>query len=184
MPWRISPTTSTLRYSSQLAMDPSHVWTWGLAVRLRASEMTFVSRRKLIAVASACLLLIKLHPPSRLPGAVDLKRGKVRSGQEEFLEIGLLADQSAILVDANHDRHLLTTPGDDLRPVVMRLPYDFAETLLRFLELPMHHAPPSPADLLSRQSRRRPSALLLRRGTRRTPKFSSGTSACPSVRFG
>jgi hypothetical protein len=93
------------------------------------------------AASSAGALVIEFYDARTFRQAGHLEVGKVGRREQEVLEIGLAAAEAAILLDTDHDRHVLTMPRDDLRSVVVRLSHDFAEALLGFLELPAHLFP-------------------------------------------
>src|SRR6266702_3351601 len=108
------------------------------------------------------------------PAPVDRPGVVSRPGQLEFVEPGtrqqvvlevcLLTAQVAVVGDVDHDRDYPAVAGNELRALRVRYPEEFAEPLLRILNLPLHLRPP----VLSRQSRQNCST------TRRYAVLSAG----------
>ena len=142
IPWRTSPTTSTLRYSSGSGTDASQIRTFESGDCLRASEMTLVSRRKAIGHTSggAGHGRLELDHARRLTRAAELEGVQVGRGEQELLEAGLIVGEAAVLLDAHDHRDLFAMPGDHLGSMGTGMPDQFTEALLGLLKLPPHAA--------------------------------------------
>src|SRR6266702_196715 len=96
------------------------------------------------------------------PGQLEVVEPGTR--QQVVLEVCLLTAQVAVVGDVDHDRDYPAVAGNELRALRVRYPEEFAEPLLRILNLPLHLRPP----VLSRQSRQNCST------TRRYAVLSAG----------
>src|SRR5215211_1164313 len=148
MPCRISPITRTLKYRSSAATEESQRITPASAREpLRASETTLVSRTKLKAISSISARQVHLSRKVVPRTFRDYELQPFRRAHQILLEVQLLPTRLPKLLSRDHHDDLLAVPRHYLRPFLQSAPYQLAEPLLGFLQLPGHGL--SPPVLLS-----------------------------------